>query len=101
MLNIDRHNFIPPTDEGEYSTTLPPYNLKKTEDDFYYMERIKHYLQSYNVEYFPTLELWKYYAMTVGMINRYKILSVQDESYMNPILYSFGDFRINYDYNKI
>ena len=83
LLNIKRHNFRH-VEPYQYYNTLPRYHAKTTEDDYYYMERIKYYITHYNVDYLPVLEMWKYYNMNTELINRYHIISVQDESYMTP-----------------
>lgn len=100
MLNIKRHQFTVPT-ESEYYRTLPPYHNKTSEDDFYYMERIKYYRNNYNKIYFPILEIWKYYNIETSLINRYTIISVQNDSYMSPLLLDEANFELNFEYNKI
>ena len=68
--NIPRRHHIITSD---LENTYPPYFDRETEDDYYYMRRIQHYINYFGVTPLPILELEKYYGVTALMQNR-KIL---------------------------
>lgn len=70
-----------------YEKTYPSYNDKLTEDDYHYQNRITRYIQGYNKDYFPVLELWKNYQVWCGIRNRKDILSTQGKSYLGTYEY--------------
>ena len=69
LYNIPRYKHIPVT-LSEYENTIPPFHIKDTEDDYYYMNRILTYIKEYNNVPLPILELWKYYGVCSRMENR-------------------------------
>ena len=84
--NVPRLNLHPPS-EIFYYKTYPSYNNRLTEDDYHYQNRILTYIEKYNNELFPVLELWKNYQVWGSLRNRKDILSVQDHSYLDEYLY--------------
>lgn len=81
LANIPRKEYQPPETEL-YPLTEPPYNNKTTEDDYYYKERIKKYLQEYHEKPAPLLELWKLFGVEDSTIqNReYRLCKMFEES---------------------
>lgn len=90
LFDIKRLNFISVSEENYYKT-LPPFHAKKTEDDFYYMKRIKEYMSRFGKEYFPVLELWKSYQIDSELINRKVLIARQNHDFMEgtgePVIY--------------
>ena len=84
LANIPRKEYQPPETEL-YPLTEPPYNNKTTEDDYYYKERIKKYLQEYHEKPAPLLELWKLFGVEDSTIqNReYRLCKMFEESLHN------------------
>ena len=70
-----------------YSQTYPPYNDRLTEDDYHYQNRMQTYIQKYNIELFPVLELWKNYQVWGNLRSRKDILSTQGKSYLTEYPY--------------
>jgi len=92
LVNVPRLRFEPKYSTSNcsqlidyYRKTLPPFNNRLTEDDYHYMERMKYYVSHFNKTYFPVLELWKHYGINSTLVNRKRLLSVSDVSYICPL----------------
>ncbi len=107
--NIPRLEFNPSIYENKcdrlnvdyYSRTYPSFNDRLTEDDYNYQQRITTYIQRYNKEYFPVLELWKNYQIWGELRNRKDILSTQDISYMQEFPYYVDSTSVEESRNKL
>lgn len=108
--SIPRHNFNPTEYENYcsklsveyYSRTLPPYNNRLTEDDYHYQQRMEEYMQKYNVELFPVLELWKNYGIWGKLTSRKDKLSTQGQSYLYEYMpYDDDRYTIEESNNKL
>ena len=93
--NVPRLDFNPTAYENTceklnveyYRNTYPSFNERLSEDDYSYQERMTRYIQGYNKDYFPVLELWKTYQVWGELRNRKDILSVQNKSYIQEYPY--------------
>ena len=80
LNNIPRKKYNIITDPVLYPYTEPPYNNRKTEDDYHYMKRMIEYNQRLWVDNPVSLELWKIYGLESELINRERyLLKVFDE----------------------
>lgn len=107
--NIPRLEFNPNIYENSceklnveyYMNTYPSFNDRLSEDDYSYQQRIGTYIQKYNKEHFPVLELWKSYQIWGELRNRKDILSTQNKSYMNVYPYYEDTSAIEESRNKL
>lgn len=77
LYNVRRFNHLS-VDDYDLPHTLPPYFDGATEDDYYFMERIKYYLEHFDSVPLPLLEFHKYYGLDAEMINRHYSISKQE-----------------------
>ena len=79
LLNIPRKEYLIVTPDL-YPATEPPYNNRKTEDDYHYMLRMIEYAEKLHTTPAPVLEIWKLYGIEARMENRERLLlKVWDE----------------------
>lgn len=73
LNNIPRKEYIEIDTLDEYYRSEPPFNNRRTEDDYHYMKRIMEYtLRLYDTPA-PVLEIWKLYGLPldeISMVNR-------------------------------
>lgn len=80
LNNIPRKQYIEIDTLGEYYRSEPPFNNRRSEDDYHYMKRIIEYnLRLWDTPA-PVLEIWKLYGLTdVSMVNReHQLLKIFD-----------------------
>ena len=76
LYDIPRKSYVYPRDVN-YGNTEPPYNNRKTEDDYHYMNRILGYIAHMQDTPLPVLEIWKLYGIPleeIELINRERYL---------------------------
>ena len=75
LNNIPRKEYIEIDTLDEYYRSEPPFNNRRTEDDYHYMKRMLEYnLRLFNTPA-PVLEIWKLYGLEdVNMVNREHLL---------------------------
>lgn len=67
LYNIPRKRYTY-TDTTNPEKTEPPYNNKKTEDDYHYLNRILYYIEKMGDTPLPVLEVWKLYGIPIDKI---------------------------------
>lgn len=77
LYNVHRFNHLT-VDDYDLPNTLPPYFDGATEDDYYFMKRIKEYLENFDSVPLPLLEFRKFYGIDAEMINRHYQISKQE-----------------------
>lgn len=71
LNNIPRKEYMEIDTLSEYYTSEPPFNNRRSEDDYHYMKRIIEYNMRIWDTPAPVLEIWKLYGLTdVSMVNR-------------------------------
>lgn len=86
LNNIPRKEYIEIETLDEYYRSEPPFNNRRTEDDYHYMKRMLEYnLRIWDTPA-PILEIWKLYGLTdVSMVNRehqlIKIFDIKKHQY--------------------
>ena len=72
LYNITRKKYVY-GDRTNPEFTEPPYNIRLTEDDYRYLQRILFYIRNLNEYPLPVLEIWKLYGINpddVSFVNR-------------------------------
>ena len=76
LYDIPRKSYVY-TKSINYGDTEPPYNNRKTEDDYHYMNRIMGYISHMQDTPLPVLEVWKLFGIPleeISLINRERYL---------------------------
>lgn len=67
LYNIPRKRYAY-TNTTNPEKTEPPFNNKKTEDDYHYLNRILYYIEKMGDTPLPVLEVWKLYGIPIDKI---------------------------------
>ena len=83
LLSIPRMRLDPPTDPDLYPRTYPPYCLDEVEWDYYYIQRIKKYLQFLNSKGLIHAEVYKNFLIEPIVSGLWRRLAKQNVAYQN------------------
>ena len=89
FLNVPRKKYISTQD---FENTEPPYNDRKSEDDYHYMKRLLKYSIKLHTTKLPILEIWKLYGIDATLINRDKYLLRFFDENIHPVNSITGEF---------
>lgn len=77
LNNIPRKEYIEIDTLDEYYRSEPPFNNRRSEDDYHYMKRMLEYNLKVLITPAPVLEIWKLYGLPIdeiNMVNRERLL---------------------------